>query len=144
VEKIGQVNRYVCRSCRRATWTVNLNSGTTPFGIRCPACGTDDSLSSIYRVGRAVYDLGGVTVTHGFYRPTPGRLAELNAELQARFPDAGPDGWDDHVLNGGLVLAPLGECRPVPEPEPPYPEHDGHAVFRAFILRLYGRALARP
>jgi hypothetical protein len=82
-----------------------------------------------------------VTVTHGFYRPTPGRLAELNAELQARFPDAGPDGWDDHVLNGGLVLAPLGECRPVPEPEPPYPEHDGHAVFRAFILRLYGRAL---
>lgn len=146
MEKIGALNRYICKACRKQVYTVNLNSGTTPFGVTCPHCGSDQCFSNFYRIG-PVQPQTEITITHCFYRPTPARLDELNAEYQALLLARGHsgarvDGWDDHVLLGGLVFDRLGAHAPLAEPDPPW-VGDNAAAFeqcRQFMLKTYGRA----
>jgi hypothetical protein len=125
VERIGQVNRYVCRACGKHTVTINLNSGTTPFGIKCPKCGRPESFSQMYRVGKAAAPGGtiAVTVAECFYRPTKEVFDTLDYYTQ------------EYVRNGALLHAPLGTVAPLPEAEPPY---EDSATLAAFMLKTYG------
>lgn len=147
MEKIGQVNRYICKDCRKQVYTVNLNSGTTPFGVKCPHCKSLECFSAFYQIGPIGSNRpqSEITITHCFYRPHLARLDELNAEMHAIFIEKGlpspPErGWDDHVLFGGLVFDPLGKYPAVPEPEPPFQGEDDYDRCRAFMLKTYGRA----
>lgn len=53
MEAIGRVNRYVCEKCGAVHGTINLNTGTTPFMIRCKSC-EGMAQSSMYRLPGAV------------------------------------------------------------------------------------------
>lgn len=144
MEKIGQVNRYICKDCKKQVYTVNLNSGTTPFGVKCPHCKSLECFSAFYQIG-PIQPPNEIVITHCFYRPHLARLDELNAEAHAILVERGnpsPDErmWDDHVLLGGLVFDPLGKYPAVPEPEPPFRGEDDYDRCRAFMLKTYGRA----
>lgn len=130
MEKIGQVNRYVCKDCQKNTVTINLNSGTTPFGIRCPKCGGHDCLSNFYKVGTSATPGRSiaVTVTEAFYRPTPEEYAGMDYDLQK------------FVHDGAMIHGPLGIVRPLPEGEVPATDFPS---WQAFALKTYGPAPER-
>lgn len=124
METIGQVNRYACRVCRAQTHTINMNSGTTPFGIRCPRCQSPESFSAMYSLGMPP----GVTrikvaVELAFYRPQPAEFEALDPERQR------------YVLGGAMLSKPLGQASPLPETEPPYRDWE---TLVAFMQRTYG------
>jgi hypothetical protein len=90
MESKGEINEYVCRSCREITHSINLSHGTTPFGVRCPKCLSSECtecLSSMYRLSRKPL------VTHAFYRPK-----ELTPEVR------------EYVLSGCLLFDQLDEA----------------------------------
>ena len=124
-----------CRDCTRQTYTVNLNTGTTPFGVKCPHCKGLNALSNFYRIG-PLQPQTEIVITHAFYRPTPERLAELNAEVAVQFPKAGPNIWDEHVLMGGLCFDKLGSYLPLVETEPPSEDFE---KFQDWIYTIYGK-----
>jgi hypothetical protein len=127
LEKIGQVNRYICRhpTCGKHTVTINLNSGTTPFGIKCPKCGHPDSFSQFYRVGSSAAPGGtiAVTVAECFYRPTREAYDKLDHDHKA------------FVYGGAMLHAPLGTVTPLPEPEPPFSDLQ---TWLEFARKTYG------
>ena len=47
--KRGMLNRWVCSACGNTIVGVHLDSGVTPFVMRCPKCG-GDAHSRFYRV----------------------------------------------------------------------------------------------
>ena len=89
MEALGAVNNYECKHCNYLTVTLNMNVGTTPFGIKCPRCGGYDSYSTFYRLKACSH------VTHVWYRPDKEEMEELEKKTP---------GWRDHILNGGLIL----------------------------------------
>ena len=93
MEAIGKVNRYECAACKQDILTINLNVGVTPFGIKCPVCGSFDCTSTFYDVNNRK-----VTVSHAWYRPNKEELAELEKECP---------GGEKHVRSGVLVLKKL-------------------------------------
>ena len=103
MEDIGKINSYPCRSCGSVTFTINMNVGTTPFMIRCPCCGKVEASSTFYRFAPLDSHLRdkvkcsrvAITVTHCWYRPTKEQL-DKKPEVK------------EHVLNGGLILMPIG------------------------------------
>lgn len=96
MERLGQVNKYVCRGCHINIFTINLNNGVTPFGIKCPSCSSFDCFSSMYTL-----NLQRVTVTHCFYRPTKLEFQGIDPSLQR------------HVMQGGLLFSTLDRARPL-------------------------------
>ncbi len=102
MERIGQINRYVCSDCKHSDLTINLNSGTTPFAVLCRKC-NGHAQSSMYRVQTNVSN----AVTMAFYRPTPQEFQKLEIEGQQ---------W---VRSGCLLLAPLSQALSVAIPEDP-------------------------
>lgn len=99
MEKIGQINSYYCKDCRRDTYTINLHNGTTPFCIICPVCRGLDCFSSFYNLRID----GKININECFYRPVPEDFDKL--DWYAR----------EHVLNGGLLHAPIGTVKIVPD-----------------------------
>lgn len=87
-EQAGLINVYACG--KHATWTRNADEGTTPFIIRCPACGAE-AQSQFYRVPQDA------PVSHEWYRPS---------NLQGLSP-----GEREHVQRGGLLLR---QINPIP------------------------------
>jgi hypothetical protein len=99
MEDIGQINNYRCKECGSSTITINLNVGTTPFMIKCPHCGAIEASSCFYRIDRVATR---IEVTHCWYRPTKDYLRE-HPEIK------------EHILNGGLIMAPIGTVPIVPD-----------------------------
>lgn len=101
MEDIGRINSYPCRKCGSVTFTINMNVGTTPFMIRCPYCNQVEASSMFYRFVpldshlRTDSNKIAITVTHCWYRPTK---EQLDRQPQVK----------EHVLNGGLILMPIG------------------------------------
>lgn len=89
-QRWGNLNRYICDSCRTALITTDVDTGTTPFLTKCgePGC-KGVAQSESYRVPP------GLTPTHAWYRPDDEEFAGLSEAVQ------------DHCLNGGLRLRPL-------------------------------------
>lgn len=98
MESIGKVNKYICNDCNNYHLTVNLNTGTTPFGTRCPYCNGFDALSQMYKF----HHLGMVTLEWCWYRPTREDLCKIEDDETVR-----------HILRGGLIKGKLGEVTPL-------------------------------
>lgn len=93
MESIGQVNKYICEQCRAVHGTVNLNTGTTPFLIRCQAgCNTGMAQSLCYNLPPGSTGAGWC-----WYRPNPMHFARLPMVEQ------------EHILRGGLILGDFQE-----------------------------------
>jgi hypothetical protein len=119
MEAGGKVNAYVCEACNFSKWTVNLNTGTTPFLTSCPKCG-QMAQSCFYRLGFAPGKrVISVTPAWAWYRPTREELWAMgNAETMR------------HVLGGGLLCQPLTEARPLrPDPTSEAWDFDKWAAF---------------
>jgi hypothetical protein len=115
MEKIGAVNRYVCKS--HAFHTINLNVGTTPFTTLCPEC-KEESVSSVYVIKNKI-----TQVDYCWYRPIKDFIVNLNVETQR------------HVLNGGLVLGKMGRVVPLVDP---VSLDWGVEEFSDFVKHYYG------
>lgn len=98
MEKRGQVNLYVCQTtCKRRAATINLSTGVTPFSMPCDNPRCDGWMaSSMYRLPAGEY-----TVRYAYYRPRYDEFVELLVDVQ------------EHVLEGGLISAPLASARPL-------------------------------
>lgn len=96
-------NMYVCERCAGHIITVDLESGVTPFLIKCeatPGC-SGMMQSSFYRVQNQ-----SVRASHEWYKPT----------LVMRL-----DAWEqEHVKKGGLLLRRV--AAPVAPPAAPPPK----------------------
>jgi hypothetical protein len=101
-------------------FTVNLAAGTTPFISRFH--GREYS-SQCYR------PTAPPVVTHGWYRP---RLAEF---------DKLEDGSQEHVLNGGLLIAEVLDAAGRQLDADPVGHEWEYERFQAFCLETYGRRL---
>jgi hypothetical protein len=119
MEAIGKINTYVCCDCKRNTLTINLATGVTPFGIKCPHCGSYECLSSFYKVPS-----GQLTVTHAWYRPSKEEFDKFDKSMK------------DHILQGGLELGLLKDVRSlsndITSPDTEY------EAFQEFCLQVYG------
>ena len=102
----GRINQYVCSTCNHVTTTIDRDAGVTPFLIECKGMapcaagrvgvrmknGRDTARSLGYskRVDPEA------TPTHEWYRPeTLDEVSDL--------------GVREHILNGGLLLRPIGK-----------------------------------
>jgi hypothetical protein len=100
MEAAGKKNAYICESCAKATTTINLVNGVTPFLIACPHCG-EPARSCFYKVSQDLVP------THEWFRPSDGQLKSI-ARASAEF--AGLNGRDllremrRHRRAGGLEL----------------------------------------
>lgn len=95
MERTGQVNRYECDLCKWWFYTINLNDGVTAFSTRChnPKDCNYWMYSTMYRFE---HNFPEMNIHWAWYRPDPKK--QYNP-LQR-----------DHLLNGGLILAPLSEA----------------------------------
>lgn len=91
MELKGKVNKYVCKDCQYLFFTINLNTGTTPFGIQCILCKGHDSCSQFYNIGRVN---GTIQIDYCFYRPK-----ELPADKDEV----------KHIYQGGLLFGEIGK-----------------------------------
>lgn len=119
MEKVGQINCYHCDDCKANIGTINLHTGTTPFGIQCPHCKGINCHSSFYNI-RAI---GKLTIGECFYRPVPSDFVKLDKYSKK------------HVLIGGLLHAPIGTVHIIPDNVTDEWTLD---QFKAFTLELYG------
>lgn len=127
MESRGAVNEYVpCDRDPRVgythVFTINLAAGVTPFMLTVDG---KQYTSFCYRLASRV-----ATVTRAWYRPTASQFASFaNAWLR------------DHVLNGGLLEAPLTEAMQLQlAGDPVSPDWD-YERFQAWCLETYGRRL---
>lgn len=122
MEALGAVNAYAPYRWRGpALWTVNLAAGVTPF---IHLWRGREYVSALYCVGVGT---GRLTVTHAHYRPARDEFDALPPDVQ------------DHVLNGGLLLAELREARQLPDD--PVKEEWPYESFQTWCLAYYGRRL---
>ena len=91
----GKINQYVCPKCRHVTTTIDRDAGVTPFLLDCKGmkCGGGYNMHSLGYGKRVDPE---ATPTHEWYRP--GTLDEVS-----------DPGVREHVLNGGLLLRPIGK-----------------------------------
>ena len=123
MELKGQINGYERKDFgtgRQVFYTLNLATGVTPFvktieGLVC------QSLCYNLRDPRRM------NVQHAWYRPAREEFDELHVEIQ------------DHVLNGGLLLARLGERAGLKDD--PTVHTVEFETFQAWCLEYYGRRL---
>ena len=114
-ERAGMVNAYVCEDCGVESICVLLDTGTTPFVARCPACGLGRAQSRRYGPRQPAFV---------WFRPRS--LAEveevsaLDLQLLKRRPATESPGMTlrqvielnvQHVNKGGLLRRPLEERR---------------------------------
>ena len=97
MEKRGQVNTYVCETCKEEIATINLNTGVTPFTISCRI----ESCPGYMRSGFYRLPKGSITVRYAWFRPCTAEFAKLPIETQ------------EHILTGGLILRLLSEASPM-------------------------------
>lgn len=98
MEAKGKVNMYACDDCKLSHYTINLNTGTTPFGCRCPFCQGFNSYSCMYRVKT----FSSLAILWCWYRPTREALCSINDDETVR-----------HILRGGLIKGAIGEVTPL-------------------------------
>ena len=137
MEARGAINRYVpYRKTDRlqfpSVYTINLAHGVTPF-IRFFESGDKSSgkieyCSDIYRL--RVSGNVTITVTHGHYRPKKEEFDKLEASMQ------------DHILNGGLLVAKLEVAiiNQLPGNVDISDVNIGYKAFQAFCQAIYGKS----
>jgi hypothetical protein len=122
MERTGQVNQYdpwKVGTGRRPVFTVNLANGTTPFMKSFDGV---EFASRCYRLDATI-----CTVTHAWYRPRAGEFGQL-------------DSWSqDHVLNGGLLLADLNSAAVLQLYPDPVPADWEYEQFQGWCLSFYGK-----
>lgn len=124
VSKIGPNvgTEKVAMHCMRVeihrVFTLNLAAGTTPF---CTFVGGREYFSNFYQV-----TVSRARVEYVWYRPDRAEFGALGLEVQ------------DHVLNGGLLSAPLGHGTLADDPTVPEVEYED---FQIWCLSVYGRRL---
>ena len=91
-ESVGRINNYVCESCEHVVVTLNLNTGTTPFGIKCTKCGGHECYSEFYCIRKTS------PIELLWYRPD-------EKELRDMYPST-----INHVLGGGLIHKELKDA----------------------------------
>ena len=121
-DSIGHVNAYVCSKCRLTTFTINLNTATTPFGIKCPQCGDLECYSSIYNLDSKVKDY--LNIQEAFYLPTKEEFDTLHPEMK------------QYVLQGAMLHGPITKVLPLrPDPD----EIKTYGEWKALTLAVYGK-----
>lgn len=89
MELKGRVNQYHNRLHANSVYTLNLAFGVTPFVIVVDG---REYQSQMYQITG-----GGIQIERVFYRPASEEFHEAERSVK------------DHILNGGLLLAPLGK-----------------------------------
>jgi hypothetical protein len=99
-EKAKAENEYLCPKCRKMIRTVNRDSGTTPFMLKCRATeGCDGfSQSNFYR------KTSNETPKYEWIAPTPEEFDQWIVDESA---EQHRDSLADHVRNGGMLLRKL-------------------------------------
>jgi hypothetical protein len=95
-EKQGQINHYICETCKGLTRTINRDEGTTPFMIRCKITGCGGlARSSFYQVSQ----------DHApgweWIRPTPEEFEEY---LKSNKVEMHRREFKEHCDNGGMLM----------------------------------------
>ena len=126
MEKRGQVNCYEPYKWfggqQADIYSVNLADGVTPFML---FLGGKEYSSLCYRLRKPVL----LTIRLGWYRPGRDEFNGLSKDVQ------------DHILNGGLLHAPLSDAASRQLPEDPVRSTWEHEAFQAWCLETYGRRL---
>lgn len=97
-EKRGMINRYRCSNCNGKRDIILLDTGVTPFIIRCQHCNAIDSQSQVYKIDlpeRRVWMA--VSCNSAFFRPSIEWIAK----------EGNDDAWFQHCKNGGMALAAI-------------------------------------
>jgi hypothetical protein len=123
MEERGLVNCYICKKCKERTFTINLNTGVTPFSILCPNCCGYECYSNFYDL--RIFD--SIHVSHVWYRP------------QKHVFDTLPSHTQDHILNGGLILGDIG-CSVLYDNIDPKISVE---LWDEYVLKIYGKKLVR-
>lgn len=92
MEQLGAINKYVCRVCNKHKFTLNLNTGVTPFMLMCDSKAHKPDVfmqSSFYRGSSTM------SIDKLFYRPII-------------WPEDADPSTHEHLINGGLLLADIG------------------------------------
>lgn len=110
-------------------YTINLSHGTTPF---CKMFDGKEHVSSMYLLPP---NNRNVTVTYGWYRPCRTEWATL---INVDSENGGTE-YQDYILRGGLICAPLDQCRPMPS-DPVQPDWT-YEQLQQWALSFYGRRL---
>jgi len=136
MEKRGAINRYVPyhrtdRVRYQPVFTINLAHGTTPFlhFFEMPGQSKDRGMVECASDCYKLQITGKVEVTYGHYRPKREEFDKLEPSMQ------------DHVLNGGLLIAKL-EVAIINQLEPEKDIGDvdiGFHRFQAFCQFQYGK-----
>lgn len=122
MELKGAINMYEVAE-NPPKFTINLAHGVTPFMKSFDGV-TRQSAFYRLRPGITIY-----RVTHAWYRPGREEFDALDKPNQ------------DHVLNGGLLFAPLGEATQKQTPHDRVCEGMATEAFRVFCADFYGRSL---
>ena len=121
MEALGRVNCYRTVDLKQSRLFINMSCGVTPFihfidGV--------EYRSEFYR-----NTLTSIKVEFAHYRPQLSEFMLLSPSVQ------------EHVLNGGLINAPLGDAVPL-RPDP-VEENWEYERFQEWCLSYYGRRLGR-
>jgi len=122
MEARGRINCYICTTCKKGTYTINLSAGTTPFVTQCQHCGFATAESRVYRLDRPT----SLAVTKCWYRPTKQEfdLQILGGSLQ------------QHVRMGGLLYGDIAKAVPLPNDETG--ERWDELRLDIYMKRIYG------
>ncbi len=122
MEQRGKVNVYApYKWTGEAVFTVNLANGVTPFMLLLDG---KEYSSNFYRLGHPT----AVTITHAWYRVRRQEFDSLDESVQG------------HVLNGGLLHAPIAESWRQLEGDPVVCSWDAE-TFYEWTRKVYGRRL---
>jgi hypothetical protein len=100
MEAKGKVNIYICDDCNLSHHTINLNTGTTPFGCKCPFCNGYNCYSMAYRTNSI--RSRNLEILWCWYRPTRENLCLIEDDETIR-----------HILRGGLIKGEIGSVTPL-------------------------------
>lgn len=127
MEQRGRINiyeKYDTSDYEDPVYTINLANGVTPF---IAFFAGKEFVSRMYRL----HGCTGISVRQAWYRPTQPEFHSLNESAQA------------HVLNAGLLCAPLVLAVTRQLPDDPVMHEWDYERFQEWCLTAYGRRL-RP
>lgn len=120
MENRGAVNIYICTECKHKHVTINLNTGTTPFGIICRVCECPNAYSQFYNLPS-----GKIICHYVWYRPS---------KIQFYCQD---ECTQDHILRGGLILGRI-EDNITPLTDPKNILNFNLTDFLNYMISVYG------